>query len=447
MPPALPVLDPTQLRRIEAVHRGFLYQHLYAAGCLMLAAGAAALAVIVEADEDIEIVLPDRRLYVQVKTRSEPLAQGDIGGAIERFAQLRQEHIAGKRPGAAAFAVVANVEPGPRLAERLKGAVWPKDTSLYWPGNDPADRAIPAAWRDVGEGLVACAALAAALPFGSLVPETLVWKLAGQVMSAASGTSPRADHAFRADELPDLFEQLAIQLQDFPAPPLRYRSQDGEPELTSDALVRAITGFSGAGKTMWVAQAAQLGSAALAYFDVGDTPGPAIAIPLARELAGRFFGKSGGALGQLLLPGATGTEMLRAIGVRLRAENIDTTIVIRQRAPSSSRISACARAADAARAFHLSGPARSDGARSRWGAGRPTPSPRRWRIRAAAPTTRLVSACGISQPACRYMCRTPCRSPRPTMGASSRAFATSWKPGRTTPPRCRKSSWRGSSEA
>jgi len=265
---------------------------------------------------------------VQVKTRSEPLAQDDIGGAIERFAQLRQEHATGKRPGAAVFALVANVEPGPSLAERLKGADWPKDTSLYWPGNDPADRALPGAWRDVGEGLGACAALAAALPFASLIPETLVLKLSGQVMLAASGTSPRADHAFRADQLPDLFEQLAIQLQDFPAPPLRYRSQDGEPELTSDAPVRAIIGFSGAGKTMWAAQAAQLSDAALAYFDVGDTPGPAIAIPLARELAGRFFGKSSGALGQLLLPGATGTEMLRAIGVRLRAENIDTTIVI-----------------------------------------------------------------------------------------------------------------------
>jgi len=44
MPAALPVLDPIQLKRIEAVHRGFLYQHFYAAGCLMLAAGAGARA-------------------------------------------------------------------------------------------------------------------------------------------------------------------------------------------------------------------------------------------------------------------------------------------------------------------------------------------------------------------------------------------------------------------
>jgi hypothetical protein len=56
-----PVLDPDQLKRIESVHRGFLYQHLYAAGCLLLAAGADASSVVVEADEDIEIVYANRR--------------------------------------------------------------------------------------------------------------------------------------------------------------------------------------------------------------------------------------------------------------------------------------------------------------------------------------------------------------------------------------------------
>lgn len=33
------VLDSAQLVRIEAVHRGFLYQHLYAVGRWLLAAG------------------------------------------------------------------------------------------------------------------------------------------------------------------------------------------------------------------------------------------------------------------------------------------------------------------------------------------------------------------------------------------------------------------------
>ncbi|MBI1209738.1 MAG: hypothetical protein GC191_20955 [Azospirillum sp.] len=327
MPAMLSVLDPTQLRRIEALHRGFLYQHVYGVGCLLLATAAGASAVVVEADEDIEIVYPCRRLYVQVKTRSESLTEADIEGALQRFARIREEHITGKRPGAAAFAIVANVLPGPKLAERVEGMAWPTDITLYWPGNEPTDDALPAAWVDVAAGIAACTALAATLPFGSLVPETLVWKLGCLVMSAAAAIPPRGAHAFQIDELPNLFEQMVIQLQDFPAPPVRYRSQAAEPDLISDARVRVITGFSGAGKTMWVAQAAQHSTAALAYFDVGDTPGPAIALPLARELAGRFFRK-GGSLGQILLPGATGTEMLRAIGLRLQSEKINAIIVI-----------------------------------------------------------------------------------------------------------------------
>lgn len=33
-------VDARQIKRIEAVHGGFLYQHLYAVGCLVLAAKA-----------------------------------------------------------------------------------------------------------------------------------------------------------------------------------------------------------------------------------------------------------------------------------------------------------------------------------------------------------------------------------------------------------------------
>jgi hypothetical protein len=47
------VLDPVQLARIEAVHRGFLYQHLFAVACLLMASGTRASAIIVEADEDV----------------------------------------------------------------------------------------------------------------------------------------------------------------------------------------------------------------------------------------------------------------------------------------------------------------------------------------------------------------------------------------------------------
>ncbi|WP_128930903.1 hypothetical protein [Bradyrhizobium zhanjiangense] len=48
------VLDPRQLVRIEAVHRGFLYQHLYLANCLLRAGSAGVDKIVVEGDEDVE---------------------------------------------------------------------------------------------------------------------------------------------------------------------------------------------------------------------------------------------------------------------------------------------------------------------------------------------------------------------------------------------------------
>jgi Cap4, dsDNA endonuclease domain len=76
------VLDSRQLAQIEAVHRGFLYQHLYAMACLFMAASSGVLELVVESDEDVEIALPDARTYVQVKTRSRPLIFSDIESAL-----------------------------------------------------------------------------------------------------------------------------------------------------------------------------------------------------------------------------------------------------------------------------------------------------------------------------------------------------------------------------
>jgi len=56
-----PIFDPRQLERIESVHRGLLYQHLYAAGCLLCAPGAGVITAHVERDEDVEVTLPDQR--------------------------------------------------------------------------------------------------------------------------------------------------------------------------------------------------------------------------------------------------------------------------------------------------------------------------------------------------------------------------------------------------
>jgi hypothetical protein len=75
------VLDEAQLTRIEAVHRGFLYQHLYTVGCLLLAQEANIESTIVELDEDIELLSKKKRIYIQVKTRSKPIIHSDVSGA------------------------------------------------------------------------------------------------------------------------------------------------------------------------------------------------------------------------------------------------------------------------------------------------------------------------------------------------------------------------------
>jgi hypothetical protein len=51
------VLDLAQLARIQGTHRGFLYQHLYAATCLLAAPATGVVKVRVERDEDVELAL------------------------------------------------------------------------------------------------------------------------------------------------------------------------------------------------------------------------------------------------------------------------------------------------------------------------------------------------------------------------------------------------------
>jgi hypothetical protein len=191
-----PILDPDQLVRIEAVHRGFLYQHLYAACCLLLAQNAGATSIAIERDEDVEVIFADRRLYVQVKTRKNPLVYSDVDTAIERFDALRLDHKSGARTGDASFVIAANVRPGPGLLKRLEEPNWPSDVQIHWP-DCPAiiDDALPHPWPDIGEAIAKCSAFSATLPFGLLAPDTLTWKLAGCVMLAASGTPPRDNHA------------------------------------------------------------------------------------------------------------------------------------------------------------------------------------------------------------------------------------------------------------
>src|SRR5690349_32592 len=102
------VVDAIQLGRIEAVHRGFLFQHLYAARCLLLTPGTDVLSVMVETDEDVEIVRADRHIYVQIKSRVSTLGNHDVEGALARFDIYRSLHRSGERSGACEFVIAAN---------------------------------------------------------------------------------------------------------------------------------------------------------------------------------------------------------------------------------------------------------------------------------------------------------------------------------------------------
>ncbi|TIO32281.1 hypothetical protein [Mesorhizobium sp.] len=209
--------------RIEAVHRGYIFQHLYAVQCLLSAATWTAQAVSVESDEDVEIQLDGTRIYVQVKHRKDALSWGDIEGAMTRFAGLRASHAAAGRDGAARFVIVSNAEPNGPLCERVAASDWPADVSIDWPAAEPAGRILPVPQTSLMEAVQASCRMAETLPFATLAPETLVWKLADIVMLAATGEKATLDHGFAASDLPALFEQLVLQLQDLPVPPVPYR--------------------------------------------------------------------------------------------------------------------------------------------------------------------------------------------------------------------------------
>lgn len=325
-----PTLDPAQEIRIEAVHRGFLYQHLYAAACLLTSGQIGATSVVVERDEDIELVTPAGRFYIQVKTRSQPIMPADIKSTMDRFDALRQEHQQGRRQGLATFVVVVNRALGPSLAEQIETGKLAGDVEILLPGRVCSGDVgqLPPAWADIDEAVSWCVDRAATVPLAILAPDSLVWKLAGRAQAAAAGESPHADHTFVIADLPSLLDQILIQLQDFPAPPEQYRPQENEPQIDSSSRVRIVSGFSGAGKTAWASQAATLSRHNCAYFDCAETPGEALALSLVRELAAKLAGAGPDAVRKMLLPGATGVESLRQLDIYLKREGLSPIVVL-----------------------------------------------------------------------------------------------------------------------
>jgi hypothetical protein len=323
------VLDRRQLERIQSVHRGFLYQHLYAAACLLQASASETSIIRVETDEDVEVAGSAGCVYVQVKTRAATLVFSDIEEALKRFDMIRDEHTGGRRNGAASFVIASNVAPGPDLQKRMANPNWPKDVAIHWPGTaQTIPASIPMPWPSVETAFADVSVRASSLPFAKLAGDTLSWKLAGCIQAAAAGLPPHANHVFDVVELTELFELLVVQLHDFPAPPPLYRPQEGEPPLLSPEHVRIISGFSGAGKTSWVSQAALHTVGDVFYFNVMDIPSTALVSTVSRELAGHLFGGKDGRLGEVMLPGSTGDEILLAINRQLQAQGAKATLVI-----------------------------------------------------------------------------------------------------------------------
>jgi hypothetical protein len=320
-------LDPAQLMRIEATHRGYGYQHLYAVACLLTMEESGGERLVIEYDEDIEIVRAASRVYVQVKTRNRPLRYSDLHGVLPRFAALRQEHAEGRRSGAAMFVIVGNTEPGPELRARMEQPTWPADVVLLWPEcpDVEAGLQIPTPWSDISAALQACIAKAGLIPFPSLAAETLVLKLIGLVQYLATG---RAGHAVTRAQVRDFFEQLVVELHDFPEPPPTYRPQTGQPDLEARDRVQLVVGVSGSGKTAWASHAAVLHPSPLAYFDVGELPGSALATSLARELAARFLARSAAGVGDETLPAGSGLELLALLSSRLHDAGLNVTVVL-----------------------------------------------------------------------------------------------------------------------
>jgi hypothetical protein len=316
-------LNPQQVERISALHRGFLYQHLYGVACLLTVLRSRKSALAVELDEDLELSVDGERHYVQVKTRNRDLQPADIESSIEQFEHVRKEHVAGRRSGKPILRIITNTGIGPTLSKRLIQTDWPSDVLLIEPRGERDH--LPPAWSNLDDAFDWCVEQAQTVPFGDLAPETLVWKLAARVLHAGSQTEERI---FRSDDIQMLLEQLVVQLQDFPDPPSNYRPQLNEPPLSSEAKLRLVVGFSGSGKTAWASQAALHCPQPIAYIDVSDMPAASVATNVARELAARFIGGGIGGLGGASLSDQAGLNVLRACDRKLNAEGISVQVIL-----------------------------------------------------------------------------------------------------------------------
>jgi len=320
------VVDKAQLRRIEAMHKGFLYQHFYGVACLLMVGQLGWMRMRVEVDEDLELEFAGRYVYVQVKTRSNLVQFSDIESALDRFEQYRARHVPGGRAGQPEFVLALNRDPAPALSTRISAGEFPQDVRFLRPGQSISG--LPPVWEDNEEAFNWCVSKAEILPFIMVAPDVLVLNLAGAMMRMAAGLNDVTPHEITAASAAGMLEQFVQQVHEFPAPPLNYRPQDNEPSLTTDAPIRLIVGFSGAGKTSWAAQAALADAQPRAYFDVADLPSSSVARALARELAARWLGDNPNGRQAVASEALSGVEALRLVTSSLKTQQQAHTVVL-----------------------------------------------------------------------------------------------------------------------
>lgn len=328
------VLDSAQLVRIESVHRGFFYQHLYAVALILSSESLEATRIRCETDEDIEVVYPEKHVYIQVKTRSSPLVKSDISSALENFDSIRGAYETGERVGLPKFVIVSNVKLGPELAGEYSSPSWPEDCVIIRPesadqqAEDLGSVQLPGPFSDIDEEIAWCTSKAAEIPHSLLRPETLVWKLASFVQYLCTGPADHPDHSLELSDARKMFEQFVIQLQSFPDVPEAYRPHQNEPDIQAPRMRRLIIGHSGGGKTSWASQAAAHSESQIAYFDVSGLSDGSLGPSLARELSAKWLFDDPDSMAAAVMPGRSGVDSLRVVNSVVNTRAIDALVVI-----------------------------------------------------------------------------------------------------------------------
>jgi hypothetical protein len=311
-PDRMTVMDDVekQIRSIEATHRGFLYQHLYATACLIRMADDEIEAVRVELDEDVEIVVAGHEHYVQIKHYKDPVYRSDLESSLARFTSWASGGTAAGR----SMRILISSSPAPILLRSLKANVLDDDIALHWPDGPVPPHPLPPVLPSIREAMQWCEQAASKLPLSELKPLSLVMKVVAEVQLAASGQrdGPGHDgHIFKPSDLPRLFEQYLRSLSRTPELQSGYRDHLTNVTFSSRERVRIIAGHSGSGKTTWVAYEGARSADIVIYVDCASVDRSGFVSYLAREIAAVAEGTSGSTFGDIFRPNREPREYLR----------------------------------------------------------------------------------------------------------------------------------------